>query len=237
MGQNKMEKDFSNKLNQHEINPTENAWDRLDAMLAVAEEKKSGRNHGWLYIAASIAGFLLIGTIFFSKTQEMIDVKRNDVVLKNQPAIKPSELPVLDSAKEIIPTISKREMVAAIENIKVKNNASHSVKQPLKTDLNNNETQNTPLIANTIITRATGEQAVGNQKTEQQATPAKVDEPLAVAQNSTISNDKSSIKVNAKSLLSQVDGEVNLSFREKMLRTVNKNYHEVAEAVTNRNTK
>jgi hypothetical protein len=41
--------------------------------------------------------------------------------------------------------------------------------------------------------------------------------------------------VNAKSLLSQVDGEVEYTFREKMLKKINKNYQEVKVALANRN--
>jgi hypothetical protein len=40
MAQHKIDKDFRSKLAQREITPTANAWDRLDAMLTVAEQKK-----------------------------------------------------------------------------------------------------------------------------------------------------------------------------------------------------
>ena len=40
MEPNNFEKDFREKLNQREIEPSNKAWDRLDAMLSVAEEKK-----------------------------------------------------------------------------------------------------------------------------------------------------------------------------------------------------
>ena len=48
-------------------------------------------------------------------------------------------------------------------------------------------------------------------------------------------NKTSTVKVDAKSLLSQVDGEVEYSFREKMLQKINKNYQEVKVALANRN--
>ena len=83
MGPHKSDKDFRNKLNQREITPSENAWDRLDAMLSVAEEKKSKGGYNWLFIAATIIGFLLIGTIFFSQTEKLIDKGRNEVVIEN----------------------------------------------------------------------------------------------------------------------------------------------------------
>ncbi|WP_343696825.1 hypothetical protein [Flavobacterium sp.] len=39
MEPNNFEKDFREKLNQRKIEPSEKAWDRLDAMLSIAEEK------------------------------------------------------------------------------------------------------------------------------------------------------------------------------------------------------
>ncbi len=43
MEPNKLETQIKEKLNSREIQPTEMAWDRLDAMLSVAEEKKTKR--------------------------------------------------------------------------------------------------------------------------------------------------------------------------------------------------
>jgi hypothetical protein len=54
-----------------------------------------------------------------------------------------------------------------------------------------------------------------------------------VARQSTVM--KSSVKVDAKNLLSQVDGELDLTFREKVISKVNKNYKEVKVALANRN--
>ncbi|HMK06914.1 MAG TPA: hypothetical protein VK476_05245 [Flavobacterium sp.] len=236
MGQNKTDNDFRDKLNQREIKPSENAWDRLDAMLTVAEEKKPKRSYGWLYIAASFIGFLLIATVFFSQTEEMIDIKRNPVVIdhNNQEPVEKETV-----IQETIPTVQQSETIAAVSNPK------HTKEIKIKTINSTSTINQTPEI---IITRAAGEQAVGNQtsnpelianinqKTEQQTTPVKVDELLASVAKTPIGNAKPSVKVNAKSLLSQVDGEVNLSFREKMLRTARRNYQEVAEAVSTRNT-
>ncbi|MNQ33642.1 hypothetical protein D3C85_470760 [compost metagenome] len=48
---------------------------------------------------------------------------------------------------------------------------------------------------------------------------------------------KSKIKINSNDLLDQVDGELELSFREKMIAKINKSYHTVKVAVENRNVK
>lgn len=46
---------------------------------------------------------------------------------------------------------------------------------------------------------------------------------------------KNKVKINANDLLSQVDGELELSFREKVINKVNKNYQTVKVALANRN--
>ena len=48
-------------------------------------------------------------------------------------------------------------------------------------------------------------------------------------------NSKTKIKVNPNTLLTQVDGELELSFREKVINKVNKNYQTVKVALANRN--
>lgn len=77
MEPNKLENDFRNKLNQREIQPSEKAWDRLDAMLSVTEKKKPNRT--WMYVAASFLGFLLVGTLFFKQSEVEIE-KTNQVI-------------------------------------------------------------------------------------------------------------------------------------------------------------
>ena len=61
------------------------------------------------------------------------------------------------------------------------------------------------------------------------------DDLLASVENSSKSQGKSAIKVNANSLLSQVDGELELTFREKVINRINKNYQEAKVAITTRN--
>jgi hypothetical protein len=71
MEPNNIENQFREKLNKRTISPSENSWDRLDAMLTVAEKPK--RNFRWMYFAASFLGFVLIRR-FFNQT-EVIDAK------------------------------------------------------------------------------------------------------------------------------------------------------------------
>ena len=81
-----------------------------------------------------------------------------------------------------------------------------------------------------------------NQKTEQKSIQPILNEPsidvlLAAVERSSKASDSNEkrISVNASKLLLQVDGELDLSFREKVIGSVNRNYQTVKVALTNRN--
>ena len=84
------------------------------------------------------------------------------------------------------------------------------------------------------------ELSIINQNTEQfassNANEKSVDEMIvAVQATPKAAASKTAIKVNPNTLLSQVDGELELSFREKVINKVNKNYQTVKVALVNRN--
>ena len=107
-----IENQFKQKLNNREIKPSEVAWDKLNTMLTIAEKPK--KSFGWLYIAASFVGLLLIATVFFATTQSVIDQPlTKDIVLENE---------FRNSKKEkiLIETKSDNNLVLSNENKKIK---------------------------------------------------------------------------------------------------------------------
>ena len=107
MEPNKLEKQFREKLNTREIQPSAQAWDRLDAMLSVAEEKKTKRPSGFLFIAASILVLVTLGTFFFSQDATRIHPQDNNSVVEteikkdtNQGSVKNNQLPVVKNEKD-----------------------------------------------------------------------------------------------------------------------------------------
>ncbi|HQX02683.1 MAG TPA: hypothetical protein PKZ44_01100, partial [Flavobacterium sp.] len=73
MEPNKLENKMREKLNKRTIQPSANAWDRLDAMLSVTEQKPK-RNFKWLSIAAVFVGFTLIGIFILNKEKSIENV-------------------------------------------------------------------------------------------------------------------------------------------------------------------
>ncbi|WP_298155347.1 hypothetical protein [Flavobacterium sp.] len=241
MAQHKLENDFRDKLNQREIAPSANAWDRLDAMLTVAEKPK--KNYGGMYIAASILGFLFIGIAFLSQTDEMTDVGRGD----NTVTVK-EDNQATDTLKGIGTNETNSSPVKTDTGVAEENQSS------IKTNHQNQQSQSSS-IKKTITNEALPviEKSISTQVAERQKAPepvinqspapvtkkgveVNVDELLASVsikkQNPT---NAAAVQVNPNSLLSQVDGEITLTFRERVINSVNKNYRSVKVALTNRN--
>lgn len=243
MEPNNFEKDFREKLNQRKIEPSDKAWDRLDAMLSVAEEKKQPiirlrslqtSKKRWMYIAASIVGFLLVGTLFFNQKKSIVKTPENTVVVKEnlqkdsvvKPALKvtsPVKTAVAVSEKTTNQNLVKEEKSRNVEPIKTLKNKSNQVAESSIIIKNNQE-----------------KQSVNNQSLAVEASKKEtVDQLLQSAEKTVVAENsvkpKSKVKINANDLLHQVDGELELSFREKMITKVNKNYQTVKVALANRN--
>jgi hypothetical protein len=248
MEPNNFEKDFREKLNEREIEPSNKAWDRLDAMLSVAEEKKQptvrlrslqASNKKWLYIAASIIGFLLVGTLFFSQKENTIEIPKNAVVEKEteKDSVEKPILNTVDSVKTKIAVSENHSK--GILNKEEKKHPDSSGQKTIK--ISKNET-NQIAESSVIIKNNQEKQSINNQTSVAESSKKEsVDQLLnsaektIVAENSAKPKSKVKVKVNANDLLNQVDGELEHSFREKVITKVNKNYQTVKVALANRN--
>lgn len=245
MEPNNFEKDFREKLNQRTIEPSDKAWDRLDAMLSLAEEKKPARlrslqasKRKWMYIAASIIGFLLVGTFFFNQKKSVIETPKNTVVIEENTKKDSVEKPTLNVENSV------KEEVAVSENTGIqvsskeeKTNLDTLRKSPNKAIKNE---KNQIAESSIIIKNNQEKQSIKNETAIAETSKKEtVDQLLVSAEKTVVAENsvkpKAKIKVNANDLLNQVDGELELSFREKVITKVNKNYQTVKVALANRN--
>ena len=258
MQPNNIENQIKDKLNAREIQPSAQAWDRLDAMLTVTEEKKtrsfffllSSRKFG---IAASFLVFLSVGLFFFN--QENLSSNTNNEVIVETEIQKP-----IISNEEQITEIGKQTLDNQ-QLILEKNNVTTTVKK--STFSNQQPTINNQSVSiinqNPIINRKKEIEFLGNgdvalkdlpkiistepivvqskkQLVQQKAAYVNVDALLASAENPNKTNAKSDkIKVDANALLSHADSEVETTFREKVLNGFTKSYQEVKSALATRN--
>lgn len=246
MAQNNIENQIREKLNSREIQPAEMAWDRLDAMLSVAEEKKTKRfpfftvkNIG---IAASILVFMSLG-LFFINQKEEVSGTNNQIVTKevqNNKEQKDSVITKQNFTNEIA-NLQEEQVAVTINNQRstINNQQSsksfNSINQKTvqKSIINKDkeiEYQLTEVIAQKEMPRI-----IYQEKTEQPKKVVNVDEVVASMEISPKKEVITKVKVNANSLLSQVDGELEQTFRQKVISKISKNYQEVKVALANRN--
>lgn len=224
MKPNKLETQIKEQLNAREIQPSEMAWDRLDAMLSVAEEKKT-RRFGFLSfrsigIAASVLVLISLGLFFFNQ-KEIVVQPENNVVTKEK---------INSDSSTNLNTNQQNQQVAEVNAEPLKNNHQKSSSSFIQ---NNQKTKNQSLINQEKEVQIQKQEAVAQKELVSNPSPLKDYDLLASVEKTPKSSAK--VKVNANSLLSQVDGELDQSFREKVLTKISKNYQEVKVALATRN--
>lgn len=253
MGQSKIENQIKEQLNSREIQPSVQAWDRLDAMLSVAEEKKTKRSFGWLYIAAGITVLLIAGMFFFSQNTSEIsndtivetEIKKDSIQKENiiqTPIMEENQQnQVAESTETQKPKYSNQSNTnSAVSIINQKSNQKQS-NNPLINRDKKIEFQNSSDVAvkdlPKIDTRTKIVVGRNDVPSSDNTTKVMSDEDLLASLDNVgkKTNTKSNVKIDAGTLLSQVDGELELTFREKMINKISKNYKEVKVALSNRN--
>lgn len=239
MAPNNFDNKIQQQFNSRKIEPSAQAWDRLDAMLTIAEEKKQPVNYFWLKIAAAFVLFTGIGYLFFQQNQksEVLQQSNEVVISKETPT---NEVENSDDSVRVISTENQKELADATPKTtpsigkkvsKQNDNSKHQSK--LDSYLAVIEKQNE---SNTNNENKTTAQEQLNQKpTYKYVNPETL---LAEVQgnkksNGTTNTYQSTLKVDPNDLLHSVESELDQSFKDKALNKlkqaksafVNRNYN------------
>lgn len=225
MAQHNLDNQIREKLNAREIQPSAQAWDRLDAMLTVSEEKKSKKGYGWFFVAASTILFFGLGFFLFNT----------------------SETPKINNSNSIVTTINQE--IDTVETNKI-NEISVKKEEPV---LVQNET-NFPKTEKNKKSEVSKEIVKGENVTDEKiASNSQLPTPnsykyvspenlLAEVQKGekVITADKkiipkSKMKVDPNSLLTTVEKELDINHRETTLDKLNRKFQDAKSAFANRN--
>jgi hypothetical protein len=227
MERNNLENQIQEKLFSIEIKPSAQAWDRLDAMLTIVEEKKTKKKpffaFGKLRIAASFLIFPIIGiAIYLRNSNPKIPTQNNQTTIVNTEIEKPIEeiqIPIIKS-QILNPT------QVAQTNKKSKAQYNKTVEVSIV-----NQNQNNPIVEVFTQTQELPQPFISQEVVV--SNPKNAIAEIAIPSKKEASNAK--IKVNATSLLSQVDGELEQTYRETKLEKIARNFNSVKVALANRN--
>lgn len=225
MEPNKVDNQIREKLNAREIQPSAQAWDRLDAMLTVSEEKKPKKGYGWFFVAASMILFFGLGFFLFN-TNETPEINNST--------------PIVTTIKEEIDTVKTNKInEISVENVK-----------PVLVQNEVNNSKQTRNIKSVETDKVIKEENVLEEKTTpntQHPTPitykyvspesllAEVQTGEKVITSDKKISPKSKMKVDANSLLTNVEKELDENYRETTLDKLNRKFQDAKSALANRN--
>lgn len=231
MNQNKLEKQIKEVFQERKINPSPMAWDRLDAMLSVAEQPKKKVVFKFWHVAAALillATTTLLVTNFVKETdleivpnQEVViensqDSNVDEIVVANPE--KPSETEVSENPKvlnkvQVLPT--KKNDVAVSNAIAVSN-----VDYKKEVEINKSQAIDNPETLVVVESPVLEEKVKLNSNAASLLAEVESNEAM-VSFNNVKSIEISTVKVDANALLNTSEKEVNHSFRMKVIKNIN----------------
>lgn len=242
MEPNKLDTKIREQLGSREIKPTDQAWDRLDAMLSLTEKKEPKKVfslYKYVGIAASVLLFIALGFwLFQANTNDALDIPiqpKNNVVLEeklhdNEEGMNNSKLEqnkvediIIQEKNVVVEVPIQKHVRREIENNSTVDPDKIEVTTVAEVDAKN-KMQETTAIKKTTNKYVTGEMmlaAVENRPLEKKET--------------LNTEAQTKIRVNTSNLLTTVEKELDENHKETTLDKLSRNFKQVKSALANRN--
>ncbi len=222
MEPNKFESQIREKISAHEITPSDSSWERLEAMLSDKIESKSNRNFIWIPVAASL--LISIGLFFntnglrdFTKDKGVRAVANSTNSTKNHTVEKSTAIKVLPQEKRVAISSVNQSHLIKQTSVKMRIGKMNGSISQIQNRISSNEKEIESKTQNTLVE---------SEKDNEKGIRVSILKQVPV-------NEK--IKVDANSLLSEVDRELEQTFREKVITKIGKNYQEIKVVLVTRN--
>jgi hypothetical protein len=224
MAQHKIDNQIKSKLDSREIQPSSQAWDRLDAMLTVSQDKKSKKGYGWFFVAASVVLFFGFGFLFFYENETP---KTNN------------SIPVVTTSNNKIDSVKTNKIaLISTENTKpilVQNENNFSTTQKNKNSEGSKELVKGENVSDEKITSNFQLPTPNPQLPSSEKLLVEVQVNEKEIPSDRKNNSKSKIKIDAASLLSTVEKELDENHKETTLDKLTKKFQDAKSALANRN--
>ena len=225
MEPNKIDNQIREKLNAREIQPPAQAWDRLDAMLTVSEEKKPKKGYGWFFVAASTILFFGLGFFLFN-SNETKEINNSN--------------PIVTTINEEIDSVGTNKVnqisVEKEQPVLVQNEVNFS-----KTQTNKKSEETDKLTKEEDLTKDNSSSIIHHPSPNsyKYVSPenllAEVQTGEKVITSDKKISPKTKMKVDANSLLTNVEKELDENYRETTLDKLNRKFQDAKSALANRN--
>ncbi|MGI9552551.1 MAG: hypothetical protein ACR2MT_15215 [Aurantibacter sp.] len=256
MERNKFERQFKEQMQNREIRPSANAWKKISAQL---EASKKPKNKGvlWYAVAASFIGLLIISALFFQSKDNLRDA---DIQVVDTEKEKPNNVQKnlqFERGDEIEEPLNGIETEAVAvegnsnqEAIQKKNESTQQDFEAITdktTILASKETKNAEVKINTLVQDSEVRidlkiaevlaQVDLLEQNDEAVTDAEIDSLLRTAQQELMTEGifKKDNSVDAVALLTEVEDELNQSFRDQIFERLKLGFFKIRTAVADRN--
>jgi hypothetical protein len=254
----KFEENIKETLDKRTIKPASELWDKLSNRLETHDKKKSNKLIWFTGIAASVVGLLfLLNSLFFNSfvpdetLPQIVDVESVKTEVKvNKKDIKSIDDPSLKEnlkVKKIIVNSTSNTKLVSQSNSQSKNSASkiNSMTNEVVAENNNisqkGKNQKIEFKAYLENIDSQEDNKIGTIASnveiatlDSKSLDIEIEALLNDAQQKVTSSD-STKKIDANSLLQDVEADLDQSFRDKVFEALKTNYKKVKTAVADRN--
>ncbi|WP_066224013.1 hypothetical protein [Formosa haliotis] len=241
MVSNNFETKIKETLEERRIEPSVNAWEKLQTDLDATKPKRGLKSFWVVGIAASVIGVMLISTWMFyseptSQTPPVIVEQPAEIPQEQETDSKPIHTLVTDSKidefKQEEHSLEEQKGKSTEKSHLIKN-AGGIAKKPSTSVLVNTETKEKPSNTNEGMV----EETLQNGLAEHTVTGDYIEDLLLQAEQDLAKKPSERIQqtVDSKQLLEHVENEIEHSFREKVFDAVKSGFVKVKTAVVERN--
>ena len=249
MAPNKFEKHIKKELQEREIVPSANAWERVSEKLEAPNQNKK-KGYFWYGIAAGFIGILMVSILYFSSEKPINNIDNQTVDTNDKPieAIVNNEKEVATGIEEAVTETEQVTRLSVDDVVPIVQNPAPKVKNGIAT-VQQNQTLVTTEIEKQVISGDSNEQIINSKLIEIVAkvdsleqnnmtiTDAEVNDLLRNAQEELLRNKLFSQNgsVDAMALLNDVEDELDKSFRDEIFDSLKAGFFKIRTAVADRN--
>lgn len=232
----KLEKHVKNSLNKRQINPSSKAWEKIESQLGDSKSRKQRLPIIW-YAAAAIIGIILVSTMYRGSEAPEKEIQivnaQDDGIEDNEKEINVVFDKKLDTANDPI----KEEQLEVKQPLIFNDNINEevAVQEPIL-DQNDSMAKNEQFIIDQKVNEVFAKVAL-LENANSALTDAEVDSLLRAAQNEILTDKifEDNGTVDAMALLTEVEGELDRSFRDQLFEALKEGYTKLKTAVADRN--
>jgi hypothetical protein len=248
METDKFEKHIKSQFKDREIQPSENAWEKISSELNSNTSKKKPV-YLWMGIAASVMVLIGIALFYFNGSDDVNEIQFEVVDTYNKEALEEKKstesVPFLEKEPEAVVkndvekinsgVAKKQESIKNKEIITVEDEIEVASVERAVPEKKGDELEISDDIINTKVAGIVAQLDVLEQYST--VTDAEVDSLLKMAQQEILREKifKTDKSVDALALLTEVEGELDQSFRDQIFNSLKASFIKVRTAVADRN--